>query len=149
MAGVGNLGGYQIITTLVKRLGGPTKAVVKAVIGLAFSVAGGGAIGYAVGEKHGEKKAIEAMKPQTGAIGSPAASEGQARIANGSEYLVSRAATSSDGTAFSPGDRLRVMDSDGDAVMVERVGDDNSPYWVSRAFLLSVAEEADKAERPE
>lgn len=147
MAGVGNLGGYQIITTIIKKLGGPTKAAVAAGIGVLSFAFGGGAIGYAVGEKRGEKKAIAAMKPQTGAIGSPSASEGQARIANGSEYLVSRAATSSDGTAFAPGDRLRVMDSDGDAVMVERVGDDNSPYWVSRAFLLSVAEEAQRPKR--
>ena len=62
MVVVGNLGGYQILTTVIKRLGGPTKAAVK--IGSAFAALIGGT--YFWGEKNGKKKVIAEMRRQAG-----------------------------------------------------------------------------------
>jgi hypothetical protein len=123
----GNLGGYQVITTVVKRLGGPSKALFKAV----------GAIGYRIGKQKGADEAVAAMTVQAERIDTTDASENPSRVTATKEYLVTKSITSNDGTYFAPGDRLRVMDSDGDAVMVERIGDANSPYWISRDFLES------------
>lgn len=128
MAAVGNLGGYQIITTLIKRLGGPKPAAIKAAGAVGFLSLGTGVLGYFIGTKKSEKN--EAKE----------ANADSSKLANGSEWLVLSAAVSNDGTAFSSGDRLRVVDTDGDAVMIERVGDKNSPYWVSRGFLMSITD---------
>lgn len=131
MAGVGNLGGYQVITTLIKKLGGPKRAGFALVAAFVGTNAATGILSYRAGKANGE--AGPSVPSTLGAGAEPSCP------ANGSEHVVSRAATSNDGTTFSPGERLRVMDSDGDAVMVERIGDEGSPYWVSRGFLESIA----------
>ena len=135
MLAVGNLGGYQLITMAIKRLGGPTKAAVK--VGSAFTALLGGA--YVLGEKNGEKKAIAKMRGQAKGVKLVPVDMGPSKSNPSADYLVAKDATSSDGTSFATGDKLRVMDSDGDAVMVERIGDENSPYWVSRDFLESIS----------
>lgn len=139
MVAVGNLGGYQILTTLIKRLGGPAKAVAKVgiAVGTAFAASLGGA--YVLGEKNGEKKAIAEMRGQAKGVKLVPVDMGPSKSNPSVEYLVAKDATSSDGTSFATGDKLRVMDSDDDAVMVERIGDENSPYWVSRDFLESIS----------
>lgn len=135
MVVVGNLGGYQILTTVIKRLGGPTKAAVK--IGSAFAALIGGT--YFWGEKNGKKKVIAEMRGQAKGVKLVTVDMGPSKSKPSVEYLVAKDATSSDGTSFATGDKLRVMDSDDDAVMVERIGDENSPYWVSRDFLESIS----------
>lgn len=139
MVAVGNLGGYQLITTAIKRLGGPTKAAMKIGGGLVAILAGTGAISYSAGEKNGEKKAIAKMRGQAKGVKLVPVDMGPSKSNPSADYLVAKDATSSDGTSFATGDKLRVMDSDGDAVMVERIGDENSPYWVSRDFLESIS----------
>ena len=135
MVAVGNLGGYQILTTVVKRLGGPAKAAAK--VGSALAALLGGA--YVLGEKNGEKKAVAEMRGQAKGVKLVPVDMGPSKSNPSVEYLVAKDATSSDGTSFATGDKLRVMDSDDDAVMVERIGDENSPYWVSRCFLESIS----------
>jgi hypothetical protein len=133
----GNLGGYQVITTVVKRLGGPSKALFKAVGAIGTAIVAVGTIGYRIGKQKGADEAVAAMTVQAERIDTTDASENPSRVTATKEYLVTKSITSNDGTYFAPGDRLRVMDSDGDAVMVERIGDANSPYWISRDFLES------------
>lgn len=92
-----------------------------------------------MGEKNGEKKAIAEMRGQAKGVKLVPVDMGPSKSNPSVEYLVAKDATSSDGTSFAAGDKLRVMDSDDDAVMVERIGDENSPYWVSRDFLESIS----------
>lgn len=93
-----------------------------------------------MGEKNGEKKTIAEMRDQAKGVKLVPVDKGPSKSNPSVEYLVAKDATSSDGTSFVTGDKLRVTDSDGDAVMVERIGDENSPYWVSRDFLESISD---------
>ena len=120
---MGNLGGYQMLTTMAKKAGGP-----KALIGLFGS---GcillGCLAFAVvlvikkklTFKFKKKKKIE-----------------QAAVI----YTVNAEGTSNEGLRFKVGDKFKVLDVVGDAGLIEIIRDNNSPYFVSLQFLSSISD---------
>ncbi|WP_136709742.1 hypothetical protein [Agromyces sp. H66] len=124
---MGNLGGYQWITTLIKSVGGPEKAAryVAGAAGLIF-VAGGAA--YAGGEK-----AIRLIKARFENRVAPCATQGQT-------FRVDVGADAGAGLILSAGDEVRVLECDGDAILVEVLGDPDNPYVVSCELMRSISD---------
>ena len=118
-----NLGWYQILTTSAKKVEEP-----KQLIGLLI---GGGALlgGGAVAAVSALKKKI------TSELEKKRNTEKAAVI-----YTVYVEGTSNEGLHFKVGDQFKVLDNDGDAGLVEILGDNNSPYFVSLKFLSSISD---------
>ena len=55
-------------------------------------------------------------------------------------YVVHSAGESNEGLCFVAGDMYRVLESDGDAVLIEKIGEDNNPYFVSRELLIAISD---------
>jgi hypothetical protein len=118
-----NLGWYQILTSTAKKVGGP-----KQLIGL---IAGGGALlgGGAVAGGSVLKKKISsklAKKRQ----------EAEAAVL----YTVYTEGKSNEGLLFKVGDTFKVLETDGDAGLIEKIGDENNPYFVSLKFLSTISD---------
>ena len=119
---VSNLGWYQIITTAAKKVGGP-----KNLIGLIF---GGGTIvggGVVAGVSAIKKKVVSKFEQKE--------SEIKAAII----HTVKVEGKCNEGLAFSVGDQYRILELDGDAALIEKIGDKNNPYFVSAKFLNSIS----------
>lgn len=118
-----NLGDYQKMTIMAKKVGGPKNlAVIIAGVGAVASVAlyKGGEI---VAEKVRKKKNKEKLKETSYSI----------------VYSVTVDGVSDDGLEFKIGDQFRVLETDKDAVLIEKIGDDNNPYFVSVEFLEMIS----------
>lgn len=118
-----NLGDYQKMTALAKKVGGPKNlagiiAVAGVVVGIA--VCKGRMI---VAEKVNKKKNKEKLKETSDSI----------------VYSVTVDGVSDDGLEFKIGDQFRVLETDKDAVLIEKIGDDNNPYFVSVEFLKMIS----------
>lgn len=121
---MGNLGGYQRVTTVMKTLGGPGKATTL-VLGGVF-VAGGAA--YAGGQR-----VVRAARSAIARNRVPCATKGQ-------QFDVHTDGATSGGLSVQIGDRYRVLDCDGDAILIDRLGDAGSPYFASAEFLSTVSD---------
>lgn len=119
---MGNLGWYQILTTVAKKVGGP-----KRLIGL---LAGGGALlgGGAVAGGYELKKRISSKLDKK---------RKEARAAT--LYRVNTEGTSNEGLMFKVGDTFRVLETDGDAGLIEIINNNNNPYFVSLKFLSTIS----------
>ena len=113
-----NLGAYQTMTTTAKKFGGP--------YGLAALIA---FAGYGVG------KLIE-ISVNAGARYLQAKKK-----PDQTKQLIEVTSAGTDGSdlAFRDGDSYRVLYSDKDMVLIEKVGDANNPYMVSPDFLRTVS----------
>ncbi|MBE6052743.1 MAG: hypothetical protein E7212_02340 [Clostridium sartagoforme] len=118
-----NLGGYQVITTLAKKVGGPKNlAILTAASGYLFIR------GVEAGTKICVKKVKKYLKN------------------NESEYNYTKViyevtldGKDKDGLEFNVGDKYRVIESDGEAILIEKIGDSNNPYCVSIDFLERIS----------
>lgn len=118
-----NLGDYQKMTIMAKKVGGPKN--------LAVIIAGAGAVasvalykgGEIVKEKVRKKKNKEKLKETSDSI----------------VYSITVDGVSDDGLEFKIGDQFRVLETDKDAVLIEKIGDDNNPYFVSVEFLEMIS----------
>lgn len=118
-----NLGWYQVITTWSKKVGGP--------LNLLGIVAGVGALGGVAGTKGIEalvasqkKKAIEKEK-----------------VAELSKtYTIIKDGVSNEGLQFHVGEAFKVLERDRNAVLIEKLGDDNNPYFVASEFLNGISD---------
>lgn len=113
-----NLGAYQTMVTDAKSVGGPYAL---------------GAIVLAVGYVGG--KAVEQLVKTM-------IKKFQLKKKNDfSEDLISVTVPGTDnsGLSFDVGDLYRILFSDHGTVLIEKIGDDNSPYVVSPDFLLSIS----------
>jgi hypothetical protein len=120
---VSNLGLYQTITTAIKRVGGPVKAITLLASGITIVTGASGIGGYFIG-KHNEKKKIKAKsKPQSKKV-----------------YTVKKHGESNEGLVFNEGDKFIVLSQDKDAVLIEKIGDTNNPYFVSLELLLDISD---------
>ena len=54
-------------------------------------------------------------------------------------YSVTVDGVRDDGLEFKIGDQFRVLETDKDAVLIEKIGDDNNPYFVSVEFLEMIS----------
>lgn len=118
-----NLGWYQILTTMAKKVGGPKRLIALLAGGGALlgggAVAGGNAIKKKVSSELEKKRQEEAL----------------AKV-----YTVKIEGRSNEGLLFVEGDTFKVLEVDGDAGLIEKIGDDNNPYYVSRKFLSSISD---------
>ena len=127
-----NLGGYQVLTTLAKKVGGPRNLVAL--------IAGGGAIGGGIAVKGIEfvvkkgKKAIAKHKEK----------KNDSSTKFNVIYTVEQEAESNDGLQFKVGDRFRVLEYDGDAILIEIIENDNNPYFVSEKLLKEISDYPDR-----
>lgn len=118
-----NLGDYQRMTILAKKVGGPKN--------LAGIIAGAGVVvGVAVckgrmivAEKINKKKNKEKLTGTSDSI----------------VYSVTVDGVSDDGLEFKIGDQFRVLETDKDVVLIEKIGDNNNPYFVSVEFLEKIS----------
>lgn len=118
-----NLGAYQTMTTLAKKLGGPVK------LGLAIAVGG-----YAV-IRTGEsvcKLGIKKIRSHN--------ENKKYTKENVITYSVTETGASNEGVMFRKGDVYKVLERDGDSVLVELIGNHNNPYFVSADFLSSISD---------
>ncbi len=120
---MGNLGSYQIMTTVAKKFGSPVK--------LAAGVAVGGYVVIRTAEgviKTGIKK-IKKHK------------ETKENVLNTSKlYMVHERGESNEGLIFNISDTFRVLEKDGDTVLIKKIGDANNPYFVSGELLRKISD---------
>lgn len=115
---MGNLGAYQWITTISKKVGGP-----KVFLGIVA------AAGYAVfrGVEAGGKQIYKLVKKKkTGT---------SEKVVKTEKQKVTTEGTSNEGVVFNVGDEICVLEVDGDAVLIDKIGDENSPYFISKELL--------------
>lgn len=118
-----NLGDYQKMTVLAKKVGGPKNLAgifVGAGVVVGVAVCKGRMI---VAEKVNKNKNKEKLKETSDSI----------------VYSVTVDGVSDDGLEFKIGDQFRVLETDKDAVLIEKIGDDNNPYFVSVEFLEMIS----------
>lgn len=114
-----NLGSYQIMTTLAKKFGSPLILAGVTALG-----------GYVV------LRSVEAI-----------VTKGVKNIKKSTIYEVTSDGEDKNGFQLHTGDKYRVLESDGDAVLVEKIGDTNNPYFVSSDFLSSISNYPDNTKR--
>lgn len=122
-----NLGDYQRIVELIKRVGGPTAAK-----RYAWASAGGLIIlgGYA---HKGLQKLEPVVKRKMGLLRS-------SDEAPSIPYVVTVSKTDEQGLAFEVGDEFRVMMRVEGAIMIELCGRENNPWMVSPEFLERISD---------
>lgn len=118
-----NLGAYQWMTTRAKKVGGPINLLMLAgTAGAAIYKGGEIAVRQCV-------KAIKAHKAKKLTI------EANERL-----HEVISADKSNEGLEFAIGDQFRVLDMDGNSVLIEKIGDGNNPYFVSAELLHKISD---------
>ena len=55
-------------------------------------------------------------------------------------YTVKTEGTSNEGLLFKVNDKFRVLEQDGDAVLIEKIKDEHNPYFVSAKFISSISD---------
>ena len=114
-----NLGAYQWLTTVAKKVGGPKNVVLR--------IAGTGAVIYKGGEIV-VKKIIKKINK-----------EELHRTSDSMVYSVTAEGVSNDGLKFKIGEKIRVLETDKDAILIEKIGEDNNPYFVSEEMLKNIS----------
>lgn len=121
-----NLGLYQGMVVLAKKVGGPLAlGAIVAFGGWALGrggEAGGKGIARAVRNARQSKSEVVEVAPI---------------------FTVSAEAECGGGLFLHPGEKFRVLERDGDSVLIDLIGDKNSPYMVSGAKLASVSDFVD------
>lgn len=113
-----NLGLYQSVVTAMKKCGGPVKFLAYVGIG-----------GYAViraGEA-GVKKVYRMIKNRKGGIPLK-------------EYVVKKEGVSNEGLKFNVGDCFKVLGTDGDATLIDKIGEEDNPYCVATELLVDISD---------
>lgn len=116
---MGNLGAYQWLTTMAKKVGGPEKLIVL--------IAAGSIVLYK-GSEVAVKKLTSAIKKSKGKVEE-----------KGTSYKVNIQGESNEGLKFNTGDEFYVLETDGDAILIEKIGDSNNPYFVDRKLLNAIS----------
>ena len=118
-----NLGGYQRLTTIAKRVGGPKNLV--------LLIAGSGAVIYK-GVETLVKKGVKIVKKQY--------VENVSLKLNDQVYIVNKQGISNEGMILAIGDSFKVLESDGEVILIEKIGDSNNPYFVSSELLEEISD---------
>lgn len=113
-----NLGAYQTMTTTAKKFGGPYGLAAL----IAFACYGVGKL-IEISVKAGARYLQAKKKPDQ------------------TKRLIEVTSAGTDGSdlVFHEGDSYRILYSDRDMVLIEKIGDANNPYVVSPDFLRSVS----------
>lgn len=118
---MGNLGWYQLMTTLAKKVGGPKNLFLLVAAGgytIVRSVETGGKIVYRL------------VKNKSKSTSQESSLEICAFTENG---------IGENGLSFSSGDKFFIAEIHDDAVLIEKENDDNNPYFVSANWLQTVS----------
>ena len=118
-----NLGWYQVITTWSKKVGGP--------LNLLEIVAGVGALGGVAGTKGIEALVVSQKKK---------AIEKEKVAGLSKTYTIIKDGVSNEGLQFHVGEVFKVLERDRNAVLIEKLGDDNNPYFVASEFLNGISD---------
>lgn len=123
-----NLGGYQVFTTLAKKVGGPGKLVAL--------IASGGAIIGGLTVKGGEFAIKKAKKTIVNYR------EKSNNLYKDTQviYTIKQYGESNEGLKLNVGDSYRVLESDGNAVLIELIGNEDNPYFVSKELLKQISD---------
>lgn len=117
-----NLGAYQWMTTAAKRVGGPVNLLILA-----------GTTGAAIykGSEIVVKQCLKTIKTRKAT-----------KLAEAKKvlYEVTLDSRSNEGLEFVVGDKFRVLEADGDSVLIEKIGDTNNPYFVSAEILRRISD---------
>lgn len=119
---MGNLGWYQIMTTVAKKVGGP-KNLILLIGGVGAAIGSATTLGGKAIKKKFNNYLAEKRKVAKAAI----------------VYTVSCDSKSNEGLIFTKDDQFRVIDLDGDAALVEIIGNDHNPYFVSAKYLATIS----------
>lgn len=119
-----NLGAYQWITSASKKVGGPVNL-------LLLTGAAGAAIYKAseIGVKNGIRAFLAYQDPPT-----------VWRVVKRNVYSVTADGVSNEGVEFHMGTKFKVLEKDGDSILIEKIGDNNNPYFVSAEFLRTISD---------
>lgn len=123
---MGNLGAYQAMTTVAKKVGGPKNLAV-------LTVAGGWAV-LRVAEAGGKKAVAATRVVLQRRSAPPCATQGQ---------VFEVTADGTDGSAgltLRMGDSYRVLECDADSILVEVLDNPANPYFLSRQFSTTVSD---------
>lgn len=120
-----NLGGYQLLTTAAKKVGGPRNLV--------LLIAGTSVLVYKCGE-------IVVSKVTTEVIKMKYAKKRLGNEISGEVYIVKSFGISDEGLQFKVNEQFKVLETDGDAVLIEKIGDMNNPYFISGDFLKEISD---------
>lgn len=118
-----NLGAYQWFTSTGKKVGGAENLI-------ALIATAGAAGGIFVFE--GGKALIKKAK------GNNKSKKSSSKSAN-VVYSITIPGESNEGLNFSVNDQFRVLESDGDAILIEKIGDTNNPYFVDKKLLTKIS----------
>ena len=118
-----NLTGNQTMTTLAKKVGGPRNLFILTFVGggITFKIVEKGAKGVKVKIKDAFIKG-NPPEEQIDTI-----------------YVVSMNYSEENGINLFVGDEFRILASDEDAILIEVLGDDNNPYFVSEEVLSKIS----------
>lgn len=118
---MGNLGWYQLMTTVAKKVGGPKQL-------LALVAAGG----YVIirGVEAGGKKVIKLVKKDN-------KEKSISKVLPAYKFIID--GKDDKGLIFSSGDVFYVAARHDDVILIEKEKDDNNPYFVSVDWLMKVS----------
>lgn len=118
---MGNLGWYQLMTTVAKKVGGPKQL-------LALVAAGG----YVIirGVEAGGKKVIKLVKKDN-------KEKSTSKVLPAYKFIID--GKDDKGLIFSSGDVFYVAARHDDVILIEKEKDDNNPYFVSIDWLMKVS----------
>lgn len=116
-----NLGLYQTMTTAAKKVGGPVNFL------LLVGTAGYGV--FRLGEA-GIKKLVKTVKVHAE----------HKKLEESKQYVVHSTGESNEGLRFNVGDTYRVLEVDKDAVLIEKIGASDNPYFVSAELLRDISD---------
>lgn len=114
-----NLGLYQTMTTLSKKVGGP--------INLALIIAGAG-YGICRTVEAGVKRVVKTIKSHS------------SNNCPSTIYHILADGISNEGLTFSVGDTFQVLEKDEDAVLIAKTGDVDNPHFVSARLLQAISD---------
>lgn len=118
-----NLRGYQWLTTVAKKVGGPRNLVL-IIAGTGATVYKGGEILVKKGAKVIKKKYIQKKEIEESDI---------------KQYEVKTPGVSNEDLAFKVDEQFKVLEADADAVSIEKIGEANNPYFVSAELLREIS----------
>lgn len=121
---MGNLRGYQVMTTLAKKVGGP-KNLAALTIGCGYL--------FLRGVEAVSKKGVKIVKKQYNR---------NKKINKDKDIIfeVTSESVNKNGLKFCIGDKYRVLESDDGSILIEKLGDLNNPYFVSADFLRTISD---------
>lgn len=113
-----NLGVYQWMTSTAKKVGGPVKFL------LLVGATGAGL--YKVGEV-AVKKCVKTIRKDSAED-------------KDSCFSITAKGESIEGLKFEIGDKFKVLEVDKDALLIEKLGDSNNPYFVSKVYMKEISD---------